>query len=386
MLAPVVTRHGMANIARTILDVPQKNCEKNIELYFRYADIFYYESGKQALKSIMQALKLLSQKTKVIVQSYTCFSVAKVLADSNLDIVVLDTDPETLDYNYDELVEHVDADTLCIISTHLFGTSADIRRAKNLARKYDAYLIEDAAQKQYSIPEERSVADATIYSFGRGKPISLMGGGILGINNEMIRHVFQNHDIFVNHTIDYGVSTIIRMLLNDVLTHPAVYRVPAQIPFLGIGNTVYPAIIENGCLNKFQRCFLGRKLQQLGNEYAKRKKIACAYTKVVAAAGANVSIIHSTGNDYSPHRYPFYLKMAYHELTPRQSFKAKNNGIVRMYPYGINRLTQLKNKITVSSTYNGEKFISDHLVTAPTHHYVNDTNIEHITSVMSELL
>lgn len=385
MLAPVVTRHGLVNMVSAMWDASQNNCEKNIESYYQYADIIYYESGKQALQAILQSLKLSSQKTKVIVQSYTCFSVAKVLADSNLDIVILDTDPETLDFKYDELDAHVDANTLCIISTHLFGASANIRKAKDIAKKYNAYLIEDAAQKQYALPEERSVADATIYSFGRGKPISLMGGGILGINNEIIRSVF-HEQVQKRCPVNYGMSTIFRMLLSDMLTHPSIYSFPAHIPFLGIGKTIYPATIENGFLNNFQRCFLSRKIQQLSNDLQKRNKIASKYTQVMASAGKNNIIAHTRNKNYSPHRYPLYLKLTYSELSQRQSKEAKSCGMVQMYPFGINRLHQLCNKSTVSSNYDGEKYISSHLVTAPTHHYVNDSNIERITMIVSNLI
>ena len=65
---------------------------------------------------------------------------------AGLEIVLCDIRPETLDYDYSQLKKLVDDDTLCILSTHLFGIPSDVAKIRSLIGDKKIFIVEDAAQ------------------------------------------------------------------------------------------------------------------------------------------------------------------------------------------------------------------------------------------------
>jgi len=386
MLAPVVTRHGMYAASRALLTAMDSDCETGIKRYFSFGEVIFLNSGKQALVESINSLKKLSGRNKVIVQSYTCFSVAKAIYDSGLAVQIVDTDPETLDFHYDELEKVVDENTLCVIATHLFGVSANIARLRAITRRQGAFLIEDASQKQLSVDTESTLGDAAIYSFGRGKPLSLMGGGILGINGIDRYATVLGKKTELAGPAKLGVVTYLKMLANDIVTQPMVYGVPARIPVFGIGETIYPEHIETGDLSRFQKCFLLKMLARIAEDTQRRRQIAAEYRRYFQELDVQNKIAHTNNGNYAPHRYPFYIKSPFTRLSSSIKKHCKQFGIVQMYPRGINTLPQLKNKIPSNSPYYGADYIANHLVTAPTHVYVNHRHLESIKAIIKDLI
>jgi len=387
MLPPIANKHSLVNIIYAINQSYGGDCYKKINNYFNYKKLYYYKSGTQSLFEIIKSLKQITNRNRVIVQSYTCFSVAKVLEESNLDIVILDTNPVTLDYNYEELESIVDEKTLCVIATHLFGASANLKRIKKITEKYGAYIIEDAAQKQPDLLKETSIADATIYSFGRGKPISLMGGSILGINNTEINKALQTVEKKSILVGNYGLNTIFKMVIADIFTNPLLYALPAWLPFLRVGETIYPEKIENGKMDKIQICFLEKRLFELNYILQKRYAIAQEYTNTLKKYSKQILLEHTKKEEYSPSRYPFYMKEERSMLSRNKRLHLQQYGIVFMYPMGINNLPQLKNKIIKNtSKYEGSDYIANHLVTAPTHCYICSRNLHKVLEILRNIV
>jgi dTDP-4-amino-4,6-dideoxygalactose transaminase len=382
MLAPVVNRHGFASIVEALICSFHDFQDEIIHNYFRFNRISYCSSGKQALYEILLFLKKRSNRNKVIVQSYTCYSVAKAIVESGLDIHIIDTDPSTLDFNYEQLANAIDKNTLCIIATHLFGTSANIGKIKSLINDDTIYLVEDSAQKQLSSYQESSLADVSIYSFGRGKPISLMGGGIVAINSDELSINYKKHSSDMDVDESVGISFAIKMFINDILTYPGIYGIPARLPFLGIGKTIYPNAIELGRLTKYQKCYLANKLLSLNADYFRRKNIAIEYTKAVTKNNIAGLALYEQNIDYAPHRYPFYASKSIKNFTKDVIKKSKKYGIVSMYPAGIYKLHQIMKLKPIVSGSRGAEYISNHLMTAPTHVYVNKKMLNKIIEIV----
>lgn len=80
-----------------------------------------------------------------------------------------------------------------VIVVHLYGLSADIDKILDLCKKYDALLIEDAAESlgtYYKGKHTGIFGDYGIFSFNGNKIITTSGGGMLASNNEeMIQKV-----------------------------------------------------------------------------------------------------------------------------------------------------------------------------------------------------
>jgi dTDP-4-amino-4,6-dideoxygalactose transaminase len=97
-------------------------------------------------------------------------------------VVLCDVDPHTLDYDFDQLQRIVDHETLCIVSPHLLGQTADIRRTKSIAKPFGVPVIEDAAQAMGRKTKEGCVGtlgDVGFFSLGRGKNVTAGSGGVI---------------------------------------------------------------------------------------------------------------------------------------------------------------------------------------------------------------
>ena len=373
MLPAVVNYHGFTNV----LSVANKavGIDFNNSM-FNSGGYFVRESGKQCLYDILKGLLSISTRRKVIIQSYTCYSVAKVFEVLDLDVEILDTNPDTLDYYTEQLSSAVDENTLCIVFTNLFGSSANLNEISKKAKDQGVYLVEDSAQNEISFNSDNSFADLVFYSFSRGKFLSVMGGGLIKVNNkDLLEKVSFTNDLKPK----YGFSYLLKMTFNDLMTNPMLYWFPANLPFLGIGATVYPDQIEMGTMSKVQLSFLENSLGIHREDIRSRCEIAKKYTEFLEKNSNQKLIMHTRNELYAPNRYPFYAKTSIEELSAKKMQVLKNLGVVPMYPKGINKLDQIKkNMVYTELQYDGVDYITSHLFTAPLHKYVTNKKINNI--------
>ncbi len=104
--------------------------------------------------------------------------------------VFVDCHPES--YNLDpEKVENAITDkTKAIVAVHLYGQPADLDPLRDIARKHNLYLVEDAAQAhlaEYKGKKVGGLSDTCSFSFYPGKNLGAFGeGGAVTTNNEEV--------------------------------------------------------------------------------------------------------------------------------------------------------------------------------------------------------
>ncbi len=114
------------------------------------------------------------------------------MARAGLEPALCDVEVETLDYQFEQL-EALVAETrpLAVVSSHLFGLVADIGRTKTLCRRHGAFVIDDAAQAfgcRTASGNLGTLGDVGLFSFGRGKTVtSVHGGMILTASDDIAR-------------------------------------------------------------------------------------------------------------------------------------------------------------------------------------------------------
>ncbi len=206
--------------------------------------VFLTSSGRAALTVILRALARGSSRRRVVVPAYTCFSVAASVVKAGLELVPCDVDPATLDFDFEQLRAIVaDAQPLAVVSVHLFGRPADIAAARALAHAAGAVLVDDAAQAFGFRRGEAwlgTEGDVGFFSFGRGKAVSACGGGAIVTNSETLDAALaEEWERCPDGGFAEGVATVVKAAVLSVLVRPRVYWLPASLPFLGIGETVY---------------------------------------------------------------------------------------------------------------------------------------------------
>jgi dTDP-4-amino-4,6-dideoxygalactose transaminase len=127
---------------------------------------------------------------EVIVPSNTFIATWLAVTQSGANPVPVEPDIES--YNIDpNLIEAaITSRTRCIIPVHLYGHPADMDAINMIAKKHNLIVIEDAAQSQgalYNNKKVGSLADAAGVSFYPGKNLGALGdGGAILTNDDAI--------------------------------------------------------------------------------------------------------------------------------------------------------------------------------------------------------
>ncbi len=146
-------------------------------------------SGTMAIHLALRAAGV-HAADRVICQSLTFAASANPIIYENAVPVFIDShyltwniDPNLLE---EALKKHRPK---AVIVVHLYGLSADMDPIMELCRKYEAVLIEDAAESlgtKYKGRESGTMGDFGIYSFNGNKVITTSGGGMVVSNDQKL--------------------------------------------------------------------------------------------------------------------------------------------------------------------------------------------------------
>lgn len=164
-----------------------KKCHDWLETQFHVKKALLTPSCTAALE--MAALLLdIGPDDEVIMPSYTFVSTANAFALRGAKIVFVDVSPETMNIDPMLIEEAITANTKAIVLVHYAGISCDMDCVLEIAKRYDLYVVEDAAQAMMSTYRDRalgSMGHLGCFSFHETKNYTAGGeGGALLINDE----------------------------------------------------------------------------------------------------------------------------------------------------------------------------------------------------------
>jgi len=164
--------------------------------------------------ALEMAVLLLGLKVgdEVIMPSYTFVSTANAFVLRGVVPVFVDINPITLNLD-EELVERaITKKTKAIVPVHYAGMSCDMDKIIGLAKKYNLYVVEDAAQAVGSFYKNKplgTIGDLGAYSFHETKNVISGEGGALLVNDakfselaEIIREKGTNRSKFFRGQVD----------------------------------------------------------------------------------------------------------------------------------------------------------------------------------------
>lgn len=150
-------------------------------------DAHVMPSGREALR---QALMAPGRKggDEVAAPSFCCPDVGHAIIAAGLRVRLLDSAGEPGRVDRDQLLASAADDNVCaVVLPHLFGAPLPTAEIADACRANGVRFIEDCAQSIGMRNEEGTMigtsAEFAVYSFGREKPVSLLGGGLLVAND-----------------------------------------------------------------------------------------------------------------------------------------------------------------------------------------------------------
>ncbi|GEO03203.1 dTDP-4-amino-4,6-dideoxy-D-glucose transaminase [Adhaeribacter aerolatus] len=168
-----------------------KKCQRFFEEKYGFKKALLTSSGTDALE--MAALLLnIGPGDEVIMPSYTFVSTANAFVLRGAKIVFADSQTQHPNLDADKIEVLITDRTKVIVPVHYAGVACDMDKIMALARKYNLFVVEDAAQAidSYYTGADRirkplgSIGHLAAFSFHETKNIISGEGGLLAINDE----------------------------------------------------------------------------------------------------------------------------------------------------------------------------------------------------------
>lgn len=188
-----------------------KKCNGWIEKKFNTPKALLTTSCTHALEMTALLCKI-KEGDEVIMPSYTFVSTADAFVLRGATIVFVDIRPDTMNINENLIEAAITERTKAIVPVHYAGVGCEMDKINALGKKYNLYVIEDAAQGMMSTYKGMplgTIGDYGCYSFHETKNYSMGEGGALTIKNsdsileaEIIREKGTNRSQFFRGQID----------------------------------------------------------------------------------------------------------------------------------------------------------------------------------------
>ncbi len=206
-------------------------------------------NGLDALALILLAYKTLGfikDEDEVIVPANTYIATILAISHNRLKPILIEPDINTYNIDPMRIEENITSKTRMILAVHLYGQVADMNRIREVARRYNLIVIEDAAQAHGAVYQGKKVGaigDATGFSFYPGKNLGALGDGGAVTTN------------------DGHLAETLRALRNYGSDIKYINRLKGF----------------NSRLDELQAAFLREKLKRLDEDNERRRKIAIYY-------------------------------------------------------------------------------------------------------------
>jgi dTDP-4-amino-4,6-dideoxygalactose transaminase len=198
---------------------------------------FPFVNGHSALVSAIKSLEI--NNSEIITSAFTyCSSTISILETNNIPVFV-DVD-EFGNIDTQKIEEKINTKTKAILAIHVFGEPCNIKKLEYIARKYNLYLIFDAA-----------------HAFG-------IKVDNIGIGNFGNISMFSTHATKIFNTIEGGLLTYKNVEYDRIIKSSTTFGLNETND-----NTIMLA--GNNKMNEFQSAFGILNLNEIDNSIIKRK-------------------------------------------------------------------------------------------------------------------
>lgn len=330
---------------------PEKECFEN-----EYAEFCQTEhcigvaSGLDAIRLILEGYKTLgalNESDEVILPANTFIATALAVSQSGLTPILTDCDLKTFNISTVDIEKRITQKTKAIIAVHLYGQVAAISELKQICKKNDLLLIEDAAQAHGATYKNKiagNLADAAAFSFYPTKNLGAMG------------------DAGAITTNDTELANIIRALSNYGSCKKYEHK------FKGI----------NSRLDEIQAAVLRIKLRYLRDVNYRRQQIAKFYSNHIN----NKQVLLPESSLSTEHVYHQYVIRS-KDRDRLQSFLATDKIQTQIhYPFSIHK--QAAYQEFSNQTFQNSEILQSEILSLPIYPSLTENEISYIADIINK--
>jgi dTDP-4-amino-4,6-dideoxygalactose transaminase len=331
-------------------------------------------SGTDALRIALSTLTTgPNQARPVLLPAFTCYEVASAAAGARVRLALYDVDPVTLEPDWESIRSVGRRGAAALVVAPLFGMPVDWDVAREMAEAIGAPLIADVAQSQgatWKGAPAGSSADLIVLSFGRGKGWTGGGGGaLLSRNQGRISNALEHEALtpLYRRRRRGEVRAVMAVISQFLLGRSAFYGLPASIPSLRLGETVYhPPRPPEPMRHVSAALLLANDAVSL-REVSRRRNNAAQYTRWLQERRGIITAVPGSRLDGSSGalRYPLRVRGGWQAV---RGTEAPRLGAAATYPATLQELPALRSQIEAGQPpVAGASLLTSELITLPTH-------------------
>ena len=264
--------------------------------------------------------------------------------------VFVDCEKDSYNINPDLVEKAITPKTKAIVAVHLYGQPADIDPLKEIAKKHNLFLVEDAAQAhmaEYKGKRAGSLAECASFSFYPGKNLGAYGeGGAVTTNSELLAEK-------IKMLRDHGSN---KKYFHETLGHN--YRMEA-----------------------IQGAVLGVKLKYLKIWTEKRRMAASKYKELLSDIE---EIILPAEMSYAKHVYHLFVIQSQKrdELQKKLTEKGIGNGL--HYPLPLHMQNCFKDLGYKKGDFPETEKLASDCLSLPIYPEITDEQLEYVSNTIKE--
>jgi perosamine synthetase len=364
--------------------------------YFPPGSVFPVSSGTAALTISLLILRKVSDRKEVVLPAYSCPSLVAAVVKAGLKPVLCDLQPAKLVFDLERLAATAGPDTLAVIAVHLFGVPENMPKIKALAEQKGFFLLEDAAQAFGNHSRALggnfgALGDLGVISFGRGKPLSLLSGGAVILNNPALRDSADETYAGLRPPprASFVAGYAALLMLYSLFFHPRTHWLPRSIPFLKLGETYYIDEFTIGRIGDGVLRFGERVHQGYPEIRETRKRLAGSYVDMLKPYLGGLSFTPDTEgkDDIALLRFPVVFREAEKRDLVLAALIKEGLGATGSFPVPLNELEgAAPHTGGHPSGFPNAKAVSQRILTLPLHRYVRKEDLAAMSRIFSNIL
>ena len=376
--SPISVKALFAGLSGALGRDAQASLRQRIRAHWQATDLELAGSGTTALTLILRAVTP-GRTPLVALPAYGCYDLASAVVGANATAILYDIDPDTLAPAPESLERALEQRPDVLLLAHLFGFPIDVAAIAATARARNTLVVEDAAQAfgaAFQGKPAGAFGSISVLSFGRGKGLTGGGGGAVfsrdPVGDELVGRIRS-----MLPAPRSGWSELARTGLQWVLGRPELYGLPAALPFLRLGETVYrePQLVSSmsdAAINLVDSVWT----DSLAAVQTRRRN-----AESLAAAASESTVWGRVAS--SALAEPGYLRLPLRALRGSSrmlvSQQARRLGVMRGYPLALADLPGFREFCSSPAETPGARTLAESLITLPTHSLLSARDLTELT-------
>ncbi|MBK8163203.1 MAG: DegT/DnrJ/EryC1/StrS family aminotransferase [Gammaproteobacteria bacterium] len=348
----------------------------------------FFASGTAALAAAIVAAVRLKQadEPEVILPAYGCPDLVSAVVFAGAKPVLVDLVADRPWLDLQQLPAKINSRTVAIVAASLFGIPERMTELRPLAERAGVVLIEDGAQL-FPGSQESNLwkGDLVVLSFGRGKPVSLLGGGAVLFREDMLARLLPQRELQHSGGMYRQAAVWLQTALYNLMIAPRLYWIPQAIPFLHLGETRFQPLPAIDTMDPVRLRLLPSNIAAYrdGDMDAQNALARILTDRDPADTGViDLPRACQVPGNRRLLRYPLLVEA---ELRGRlyQELRRQGLGPSTMYPATLPGITGMKALLAGQGRFPAAEDFAARILTLPTHRRVSAGDIEQIRQVFA---